>query len=505
MRLVLLTITVILGAIMELIDTSIVNVALNQISGNLGVTTEDVAWVITSYAIANVITIPITGFLSNLLGRKRYYMISVAIFTLFSLLCGTANSLWTLVIFRFFQGVGGGALLSTSQAILLESYSKEKRNLASAIFGIGVFIGPTIGPTLGGYLVDQLSWNWIFLVNIPLGIMVLVATFFLVDDSRYSSTVKSIDWLGLTLLIISIGSLQVVLERGEIEDWFDAGYITFLSITAIAGLISFVIWELRTKSPIVNLRVLSNRTLSVAAVLTFISGIGIYSSIYLVPLFTQRVLHYSALQTGQLLMPGAILAVFFLLFTAKSLEKGVSPIFFVFAGLIVFSICCYQLSSVNVNTAKDDLFSPLILRAVGISIISVPLTGLAISGLKLQDIAQGAALNNMMRQLGGSFGIAVVNTFMHQRFWYHKAVIGEHISMYDSKTTDRLSTLTKYFESRGNTHESAFSQAIKSIEYSIETQSYVLTYSDSFVVLMFTFLASAPVLLFVTQRRKQLL
>ena len=299
----ILIITVILAAIMELIDTSIVNVALNYMSGNLGSTLEDTAWVITSYAIANVIIIPMTSFLTNMLGRRNYYIGSVILFILCSLLCGQASSITELVAFRFMQGLGGGALLSVSAAVVYELFPKEKLGTASALFGIGIFIGPTIGPTLGGYITENYSWPWIFYINVPIGILVAVSCYFLLSESTNKTTVKKIDWIGIILLTIGIGSLQTVLERGQTEDWFATGYIIWLTVAAILSLTGFVINELKVENPVVDLRVLKSKSLKVAAVLTFITGIGMFTSIFLTPVVAQRLLGFTPSQTGLLLLP----------------------------------------------------------------------------------------------------------------------------------------------------------------------------------------------------------
>src|SRR5882757_8447656 len=255
MRRKILLVTVIAAAIMELIDISIVNVALSHMSGNLGATLEDTSWVITSYAIANVIIIPMTSFLAARLGRRNYYIGSIIAFTLFSFMCGQATNIWELVAFRFLQGMGGGALLSVSQTIVFELFPKEKQNVASALFGIGVFIGPTIGPTLGGFITEYHSWPWIFYINVPIGITVALLCYALLHEAKIKQVVGKVDWAGIFLLAVGVGSLQIVLERGETEDWFDARYIVWLTVTAVLCIGTFIWWELRIKNPVVNLRV----------------------------------------------------------------------------------------------------------------------------------------------------------------------------------------------------------------------------------------------------------
>ncbi|HLZ86256.1 MAG TPA: DHA2 family efflux MFS transporter permease subunit [Puia sp.] len=402
MRRTLLMITVIAAAIMELIDTSIVNVSLSYMSGNLGATLEDTSWVITAYAIANVIIIPITSFLSATLGRRNYYIGSVILFTLFSFLCGQATNIWMLVVCRFFQGMGGGALLSVSAAIVYELFPKEKQNVASALFGVGIFVGPTIGPTLGGYITEHFSWPWIFYINVPIGIAVALICGRLLGEPPYKPTAGRIDWTGILLLAVGVGSLQVVLERGETDDWFSAGYIVVLTVIASLCLSFFLYWELKVKAPVVNLRVLKSKNLSIAALLTFVSGIGLFSSVYLTPVYAQRLLGFTPTTTGLLLLPGALFAIAGLVLTARLLQRGVPPIIMITAGMLLFILFTWQIAGVNLDAGTGDFYLPLIFRAIGIAIVTVPLSTLAVSGLDPKDIPQGTALNNMKRQLGGS-------------------------------------------------------------------------------------------------------
>src|SRR6201991_1757078 len=338
MKRTILMITVIAAAIMELIDTSIVNVALSYMSGNLGATLEDTSWVITAYAIANVIIIPITSFLSARIGRRNYYIGSVILFTVFSFLCGQATNIWMLVVCRFFQGMGGGALLSVSASIVYELFPREKQNVASALFGVGIFVGPTIGPTLGGFITENYSWPWIFYINVPIGIAVAVICSRLMGEPAIKPTVGKIDWTGILLLAVGVGSLQTVLERGETDDWFAATYIIVLTAAAILGLVFFVWWQLKIKNPVVNLRVLKSKNLSISAALTFVSGIGLFSSVYLTPVYAQRLLGFTPTATGLLLLPGALFAVGGLLITARLLQRGIPPVAMIIMGMFLFML-----------------------------------------------------------------------------------------------------------------------------------------------------------------------
>lgn len=499
----ILLITVIAAAVMELIDISIVNVALSHMSGNLGATLEDTSWVITAYAIANVIIIPLTSFLAAKLGRRNYYIGSVLAFTFFSFMCGQAGNIWELVAFRFLQGIGGGALLSVSQAIVFELFPPEKRNVASAIFGVGVFVGPTIGPTLGGFITEYYSWPWIFFINIPIGITVAALCYALLKEPAVKQTAGKIDWAGIFLLAVGVGSLQTVLERGETEDWFSARYIVVLAITAVTGIAGFIWWELKAKNPAVNLRVLQSKNLSIAAILTFVSGVGLFTSVFLTPVFAQRLLNFTPTQTGLLLLPGALLAIGGLVISARLLQRGISPLFMIVTGMCLFMLFSWQMSNLNLDAGNTDITVPLLWRALGLAIVTVPLTSLGVSSLEPKDIPQGAALNNMMRQLGGSFGLAMVNTWLTNRNANHRSDLVSHITPDNPLAVSRLAGYTNYFISRGATAAEAKKEALGLLDKVVTRQSTLLSFSDAYLLIGAVFLVALPLLLLAANKKKQ--
>jgi len=498
----LLIVTVISAAIMELIDTSIVNVALSYMSGNLGSTLEDTAWVITAYAIANVIIIPMTSFLTNILGRRKYYIGSVILFVVCSLMCGQAGSIWMLVFFRFLQGLGGGALLSVSAAVVYEQFPKEKVGIASALFGIGVFIGPTIGPTLGGFITENYSWPWIFYINVPIGILAAISCYFLLPESATKAQVSKVDWPGIILLTAGVGSLQTVLERGETDDWFSAGYIIFLSVVAAFSLIAFVIWELRVPNPVVNLKVLKSRSLSVAAVLTFVTGSGMFTSIFLTPVIAQRLLNFTPSQSGMLLLPGAVLALVALIITGRLLQKGVSPVLITAIGFLFFIYFNAKMSGMSFDTSAREISLTLIFRAVGMALLTVPLSTLAVSTLQPKDMPQGTALNNMMRQLGGSFGISIINTYAARRFASHRTDMVSHLTAGNQLLVDRINNYAVNFHQRGIDWMGAREKAIKLIDTIVVKQSTLLSYLDSYQLIGAFFVLTLPLLLLVIKKPK---
>lgn len=499
----LLILTVLCAAVMELIDISIVNVALSHMSGNLGATIEDTSWVITSYAIANVIIIPITSFLTAKLGRRNYYIGSIILFTFCSFMCGNASDIWVLVGFRFFQGIGGGALLSVSQAVMFELFPKEKQGMASAIFGIGVFIGPTIGPTLGGFITENYSWPWIFYINIPLGIATAISCYFLLTEPLVKPKVNAIDWTGIALLAIGVGTLQTVLERGQTEDWFATGYIIVFTIIAILCLTGFIIWELYVPNPVVNLRVLKSKTLSISAIFTFVTGIGMFTSIFLTPVIAQRLLGFTPTESGLLLLPGAILALFALFISGKLLQGGVSPIYIIATGFLMFMLFSWNMSRINPDVSAATITMNLIYRAIGMACLTVPLTSLAVSSLDARDIPQGAALNNMMRQLGGSFGISIVNTYSARRFALHRVDLISNITPGNPIVTERVNNYTGYFQRKGISLLEAKNKAMEMIDLSVVKQSTLLSYLDAFLLIGLLFLCCLPLLLFVIKRSKK--
>lgn len=498
----LLIVTVLLAAVMELIDATIVNVALSHMAGNLGATIEDTSWVLTSYSIANVIIIPITSFLVGKLGRRNYYIGSIILFTCCSVMCGLSRDIWTLVFFRFMQGLGGGALLSVSQAVILEQFPKSKSATASAIFGIGVFLGPTIGPTLGGYITENLSWPWIFFVNLPVGIIATVSCYFLLTEPPVKPPARKIDWTGIGLLAVGIGTLQTVLERGETEDWFSSGYILAFTVISVVCLTAFVIWELSIPNPVVDLHVLKSKTLSIAAVLTFITGVGLYTSIFITPLVTQRLLNFTPTQTGLVLLPGAIIAVFVLIGTGKLMQRGVSPVFIVAAGYLSFIYFNWNMSRMNLDVSAGYIAYGMIFRSVGMAFLAVPLTALAISSLEPKDIPQGAALNNMMRQLGGSFGISIINTYYARRTAVHRTDLISHITSDNPLFINRINDFIHYFESKGSTFFDAQAKAMGMINVQVVKQTSMVSYLDCYLLIGSLFVITLPLLLFARPKKK---
>jgi len=490
--------TTISAAIMELIDTSIVNVALNNMAGNLGATIEDISWVITAYAIANVIIIPMTSFLAAFFGRKNYYLYSIILFTFASFMCGNSTTLWEIILWRFVQGIGGGALLSTSQAILFDTFAVDQRATASAIFGMGIVVGPTLGPTVGGILIDHYSWPLIFNINIPFGILAAVLTYFFIEDSIHHTEKPKIDWAGIILLTVGVGSLQYVLERGQTNDWFANEGIRIFAIAAAIGIVAFVIWELKTDQPVVNLRLLKDMNLTFTTMLTFIAGVSLYTSVFIYPLLLQRVLGYTPTMVGVSLIPGALGSLIVMPIVGRRLQAGDSPKIYIaigFAVLMVYGWLLYIKS--NINSSIGDYALPLLVRSIGISMALVTLTNQAVAGLKPKDIPQGVALNNMMRQLGGAFGIAFMNIYVDQRYAIHRNELVGNITAGSAAFLQRNSAYVAAMASKVPATATAQQQAYMIMDRVVDQQAYLLTYLDGFLFSILFILAVFPLIPFL--------
>jgi len=479
----LITITVITCAIMELIDTSIVNVATRQIAGNLGATIDETAWVITAYAISNIIIIPLTGFFSNIFGRKIYFTASVILFTVASFLCGASESIWMLIFWRFVQGIGGGALLATAQTILVETFPPEEVDKANGIFGAGIVMGPTLGPVLGGYLTDNFNWGAIFYVNIPIGIIATYLSWKYIKGNKKKVEGKT-DYLGILFLILGIGGLQMVLEEGERKDWFNSNFIILMAFVSVFSIIGFIVRQLKIKNPIVNLRVLANRNVAVGAALSVAFGMAIYVSVFLYPVFVQSFLGWNATRTGLLILPSSFLTGMLMGATGAFMQKGVSPKLLVCIGFL--SVIAYEFITYFLATPTSgewEWFWPQMIRGFGFGFIFVPVAGLTLAGLKGDDLAQASGLSNMLRLLGGAIGIAITNTFVTRRFATHRGDLIGNISLYNPESNERFYGLVRGFQSQGKSLVEAQQMAAGAIEGAVSTQAAIISYAEGFLLI----------------------
>jgi DHA2 family multidrug resistance protein len=501
----IIVITTVAAAIMELIDTSIINVALSDISGNLGATIEDTSWAITAYAIANVIIIPLTGFLARYFGRKNYYITSIIIFTIASVMCGQASGLAELVIWRFIQGIGGGALLSTSQGILFDAFPPHKKAMASGLFGMGIVLGPAIGPTLGGYIIDNYSWPLIFYINIPFGILATALAYRFIlkrpEEKNINRSAIYIDYIGIICLTIGVGSLQYVLEKGQADDWFEDDMIKLLSVTAVLGLLLFVWRQLKVAFPLIDLRVMKNKNLLASNILTFVTGFGLFGSVFIFPVMVQRVLGYTPTEAGLGIVPGALIALPLMPIIGKKMGSGTSPIIFVMFGFIFFILHGITSSWATPDVSRTWFIIPQIFRGAGSAFLIVPLINQAAIGLKPHQMSSGIGITNMLRQLGGSFGIAVMNTYVTTKFAQHKNDLITNITSNDPEYLDRVSQLTRGLIARGINPATAEKAALSFIDGSISKQSFFMAYLDGFMLISVFFVCAIPFILLLSNKK----
>ncbi|RXK85941.1 DHA2 family efflux MFS transporter permease subunit [Filimonas effusa] len=504
-RRVIITITAVVCALLEIIDTTIVNVAINDMRGSLGATLNEVSWVITAYAIANVIIVPMTSWLSQQFGRTNYFATSIILFTVSSFLCGNATSIGELIIFRFMQGLGGGALLVTSQTIITEIYPQEKRPMAQAIYTLGVIVGPTLGPPLGGYIIEHYAWPYIFYINIPVGIIAALLTMVYVKSPKYAEKRKAseVDWLGIGLLALAVGSLQYILEKGQEEDWFANNTIVVLAILAGLGTFFFIWRELTYKYPVVELRVLKNSNLRIGVVLSFIMGFGLYGSTFVIPLYTQSILGWNAQQAGLLMVPSTLVVAFMMPIVGQLIQKGVSQKLLISGGMLIFFIYCLgSYKIITPSTGGDNFFWVLMIRGVGLGFLSVPVAVMSLSTLKGPQIGQGAAFSGMMRQLGGSFGVALISTFISRQNMKHRSNLVSKLNIYDPDVQHRIASLKAGFMAKGMPSNTAEATAYKLLDGSISLQSTVLSYMDVFLWVGVMFLACVPIVIFFVKSAK---
>jgi DHA2 family multidrug resistance protein len=483
-----------MAAMLELIDTSIVNVAIPHMMGNLGATLDEIAWVSTSYIIANVIVIPMSGWLSAYFGRRRYFTGSIALFTMASFFCGSSHSLFALIFWRVIQGIGGGALLSTAQATLYESFPPEEAGTGMAIFGVGVMVGPTLGPTLGGWITDNYSWPWIFYINVPLGIIAAILTVTYVHDAAHQERADKIDYLGIIFLTLCVGSLQWMLERGERYDWWDSRLVTLLGVTALLSGIALIWRELTVDEPVINFRILKSRQLSAGVSLGLLLGFALYGSVFILPVFLQQLLQMTAWQTGKIILPGAIASAVTMAVVGRNAMR-LDARYTVVAGAFLFFWSMLKMSHLTSASGQQDLFWPLILRGVGLGLIFVPLTNATMADLKVKDLAQGTGMFNLMRQLGGSLGIAVMATLLARFMASEKAVLTEHVGASDPETLNRLSLLSRGLISRGMNPLVAPQQALAILDKQVTVQSSMLAFSRIYLYSGLVLIFALPLLL----------
>ena len=482
-----ITFTVMVVAFMQILDTSVTNVVLPHLQGSLSAGLDEVSWVITSYLAANAVVIPATGWLAGLLGRKRFFMICATVFVVSSFLSGAAPDLTTLIVARIFQGLGGGPIIPLSQAILWEIFPFHQRGLAMAVWGVGFILGPILGPTVGGYLADEWSWRWIFYINLPVGIVgFLMASVFLFDPP-YLRRAARIDWWGLGLMIAGFGCLQLVLDRGEREEWFDSSTIIALAIIAVCALAGFLIRELLATDPVLDLAVFTDRNFAMGATLSAIVGFGMFSGMLLVAVFTQKLLGYDAWTSGLVLAPGGLGNVFSLF--ASGLVTRIDQRLMLAFGCLLNAISLYMMTSLTLGMDYWALALPRFIQGFAVGFIFVPMSTLTLATIRREKLVNATAVYGMMRNIGGSVGIAVVTTLLAQRSQFHQATLVSHITAWDPETSARLTRWASHFLAQGNDAFTAERQAVAMLYRETVAQAQLLAYADDFWVLAVMFAA----------------
>lgn len=494
----LIAITVMLATFMEVLDTSVANVALPHIAGSLSASVDESTWVLTSYLVSNAIVLPLTGWFSTLFGRKKFFMGCVVVFTLSSLLCGFAPSLPLLVLFRVIQGAGGGGLQPISQAILVDSFPREKQGMAMAIYGMGVVLAPTIGPTLGGWITDSYTWRWIFFLNVPVGIISLLLTSVLIVDAdgAIRKSIKDglrIDFIGLGLLAVGLGLLQVVLDKGERDDWFGSSFIVWGTLIAVTVLIALIFWELRVKDPVVELRLLKDRNFAISTVMMYVLGVVMYGTTVLLPLMLQTLMGYTAMQSGLVLLPGGMVLLGILPFVGWLLGK-IEARWIVVFGLCIISIGLWQLSTFSLEVGMRTTVLDWVISRTGTAFLFVPINVMAFSFVPPAKTNNATGFINLARNIGASTGISFVTTMLDRRAQFHQARLVPNINPMNHGYQAALLRITHMLIAHGLDAAHAAIMARQLIYAQLQRQAMMLSFVDNFWVMSMISLSVIPLM-----------
>jgi DHA2 family multidrug resistance protein len=497
--------TVMLANFMEVLDTSVANVALPHIAGGLAVDVQESTWVLTSYLVSNAIVLPLSGWLSSLFGRKNVFMACIGLFTFSSFLCGVAPSLGLLILARVFQGIGGGAMQPISQAILLESFPPQKRGQAMAVFGMGVVVAPIIGPTLGGWLSDEFSWRWIFFINIPIGLLSIFLTTLFVFDPSYLVRRRwrgvKIDYVGLGLISVGLGCLQVFLDKGETEDWFASRLILVTGIIAFASLVLVIVWELLHESPVVNLRLLRDRNFSVGVLTMFVVGFILYGSILLLPVFVQQLLGYSALLAGMVLSPGGILTLFAMPLVGSVVAR-VQARYLIMVGLGIVAYSLFYMAGFNLQIDFWTAATARLIQGAGLAFLFVPINAAAFYFIPREKTSEGTAIINLIRNIGGSSGIAFVTTLLARRMQFHQSLLVHNLTPFNPVYERAVSGIQTALTYRGVNPSQAGAGALRVLYGALVSQAAIKAYTDVFQLLGIISLVLIPSM-FLLKKIKQ--
>jgi len=489
------TFSVMLATFMEILDTTVVNVSIPHIAGNLAATIEEGTWVVTSYLVSNAIVLPMAGWLANYFGRKKLLLTCVAGFTVTSLFCGMATSLPALIFFRVLQGLAGGGLQPLAQAILLETFPERKHGQAMAAYGIGILLAPILGPTLGGWITDNYNWRWIFYLNLPVGALsLLMMSRFVFDPHYIRRSGGRVDLWGIGFLALGLGALQIVLDTGQRKDWFSSNSICFFATFCVIGLVSLVIRVLTTPSPVVDLRALANRTFSAGVFLISMLGFVLYASLVLLPIYLQTLLGYPAYNAGLALSPRGLgsLATTPL---AGYLTGKVSPRKLLVFGLLLGSLTMFDLSRLNLNAGYWDILWPQVFQGVALSFLFIPLMTLSMAGIPKEKVGNATSIFNLMRNIGGSFGIAIMTTFLARRTQFHQSRLVENITPGNLKTLQVRRGMQAWFYRNGMDSHGASLKTLSALYGMIQRHASMLSFVEAFWIMGVMFLSMLPFIL----------
>ena len=488
----IVTIAVMLATFMEVLDTTVVNVSLPHIASSMAATTEEATWALTSYLVANAIVLPMTGWLASRFGRKRLLMLSTAGFTLASFLCGIAPNLAALVIFRIIQGATGGALQPLSQAVLLESFKPEERGRAMGFWGLGIVVAPILGPVVGGWLTENYSWRWVFYINLPFGVLSLFMTNMFVFDPPYLKREnKGIDFWGMGMLVVGIGALQYVLDKGQTEDWFESNTISVLSVIAGVTLIALVIHQLRSKNPIIDLRVFKHRSYAVGVFLMTVVGFVLYGSLVLLPVMLQSLFNYSSLEAGKAMAPRGVGSLL-LMPIVGVLTSKLDPRKLLVGGLIIGGVTLIWLGQLNLNAGYWDIIWPQFLQGAGMALLFVPLTTVSMASIERDRMGYATSLFNLMRNIGGSVGIAITSTILQRQRQVIGTRLGENITAYDSTTQSMFEQIRNGFIAAGSDAVTATERTYAALHGILFREASMVSFVMLFRLLGVIFLALIP-------------
>jgi len=498
----LVALTVMLPTFIEILDTTVVNVSLNHMQGSLSAGLDEVTWVLTSYLVSNAIVIPLSGWLSGLMGRKRYMLVSVILFTVSSFMCGASTSLAMLVAFRVLQGVGGGGLQPVSGAILLETFPKEEYGTAMAVYGMGVVFAPILGPILGGWITDNWNWRWIFYLNVPVGLIsVIMTTLFIHDPPYIGFASKKIDYWGLILLVVGIGSLQVVLDRGERLDWFDSDFIYWFSLVSAVAIVLFVARELSTTDPVVDLTVFKDRSFALGNLTMFCGFFAFFASMVLLPIYVQKLMGYTSWWAGLVLAPGGVASLFMMPIAGKLIRRA-DPRILLLGGLGVNALALYLMSHFNLEADFHSIMLPRLIQGIGLAFFFVPLAAVTMAYIPVEKMGNASGLFNLIRNLAGSFGVAFITTQLARRAQFHHHVLAEHMNPYNPSYIFSLGRIRDLLGARFGLDPSTSLHAAQGAVYGeLNRQAFMLSFNDAFFLGSLFFVAVLPLAVIVRRPR----